>query len=314
VTRLAGLDDSGDGGGWRVFLSHTSELREFPRGMSYGATAERAVSAAGHVIVDMADFPAASQPPAQLCADRVRGCDAYEGVLGTRYGFPVRDKPEVSYTELGSGGSNPLSSSEFLQVKDLSSAPRPQLARCVSDLGARAIWERILFWEPSCSASRASRTGTIERGASRARSRSEAAKRSCNAVVSSARMAGLTWLWTPRMPGTSWPIRSDFDPYAWKTRTGHYSAGHRVVRCRLASGSRGRCTRRCRSPGRWVHFWDHATAWYLEREELSEGTSSPRNIGQLSQPVRNPRYPAGLGRRSRVTAKDDSGQYRFLVQ
>ena len=55
---------------------------------------------AGHVIVDMADFPAADQPPAQVCAERVRGCEVYVGVLGTRYGSPVRDRPEVSYTEL----------------------------------------------------------------------------------------------------------------------------------------------------------------------------------------------------------------------
>ena len=68
--------------------------------MSYVAAAERAISAAGHVIVDMADFPAADMPAAQLCADRVRGCDVYVGVLGTRYGSPVRDRPEVSYTEL----------------------------------------------------------------------------------------------------------------------------------------------------------------------------------------------------------------------
>ena len=83
-----------------MFLSHTSELREFPRGASYVDAAERAVSAEGHVIVDMADFPAADQVPAQLCADRVRGCDVYVGILGTRYGSPVRDMPEVSYTEL----------------------------------------------------------------------------------------------------------------------------------------------------------------------------------------------------------------------
>ena len=48
----------------------------------------------------MADFPAADLPPAQLCIDRVRGCEVYVGVLGTRYGSRVRERPEVSYTEL----------------------------------------------------------------------------------------------------------------------------------------------------------------------------------------------------------------------
>src|SRR6266567_4045942 len=57
-----------------------------------------------------------------------------------------------------------------------------------------AIWEPILFWAPPCSARRASRTGTIECVASWARSRSEAAQRSCNATLSLARMASLTWL------------------------------------------------------------------------------------------------------------------------
>jgi tetratricopeptide (TPR) repeat protein len=85
---------------WRVFVSHTSELRDYPGGMSYVGAVERAISAAGHVIVDMAGFPASAQAPAQVCAGRVRGCDVYVGVLGTRYGSPVRDKPEVSYTEL----------------------------------------------------------------------------------------------------------------------------------------------------------------------------------------------------------------------
>ena len=97
---MAGSDGSGDGAGWRVFVSHTLELREFPKGTSYVTAVERAISACGHVIVDMADFPAADQAPAELCAERVRGCQVYVGVLGTRYGSPVRDKPEVSYTEL----------------------------------------------------------------------------------------------------------------------------------------------------------------------------------------------------------------------
>ncbi|HTT51733.1 MAG TPA: DUF4062 domain-containing protein [Streptosporangiaceae bacterium] len=95
---MAGSDGSGEGVG-RVFISHASELRDYPLGNSYVAAAERAISAEGHVIVEMADFPAADQPPARLCMDRVRSCRVYVGLLGTRYGSPVRDKPEVSYTE-----------------------------------------------------------------------------------------------------------------------------------------------------------------------------------------------------------------------
>jgi hypothetical protein len=68
--------------------------------MSSVAAVEPTVSAAGQVIVDMADFPAADQVPAQLCADRVHGCDMYVGILGDRYGSSVRGPPDVSYTEL----------------------------------------------------------------------------------------------------------------------------------------------------------------------------------------------------------------------
>jgi tetratricopeptide (TPR) repeat protein len=83
-----------------VFISHTSELQYFPRAKSYVTAVKGAISAAGHVIVDMADLPAADQAPAQVCAKRVRECEVYVGVLGTLYGSPVCDRPEVSYTEL----------------------------------------------------------------------------------------------------------------------------------------------------------------------------------------------------------------------
>lgn len=74
----------GEAARWRVFVSHTSELREFPRGRSYVSAVERAVAASGHVTVDMADFPATDLPSARLCTDRVESCDVYIGVLGTR--------------------------------------------------------------------------------------------------------------------------------------------------------------------------------------------------------------------------------------
>jgi len=87
-------------GPWRVFLSHTSELRQYPQAGPYIDRAERAVSGAGHAIVDMADFPAIDQTPAAVCEQRVRECDVLVGIYGLRYGSPVRDQPEVSYTEL----------------------------------------------------------------------------------------------------------------------------------------------------------------------------------------------------------------------
>jgi hypothetical protein len=84
----------------RVFLSHTSELRAFPRPLSFIAAAESAIARAHLAVTDQAYFTARDRTPMDACLQAVREADIYLGIVGFRYGSPVRGRPAVSYTEL----------------------------------------------------------------------------------------------------------------------------------------------------------------------------------------------------------------------
>ncbi|HSV65669.1 MAG TPA: DUF4062 domain-containing protein [Mycobacteriales bacterium] len=89
-------------GGWgSVFVSHTSDMAGFPPGRSFAQAAVEAVLKAGLRPVEMAQFPAWANPPAEYCQRLVRECDVYLAVVGFRYGSRVPGRADaVSYTEL----------------------------------------------------------------------------------------------------------------------------------------------------------------------------------------------------------------------
>jgi hypothetical protein len=52
------------------------------------------VRRARHALADMAYFAARDTSPADYCTAMVAQSDVYVGIIGLRYGAPVRDRPD----------------------------------------------------------------------------------------------------------------------------------------------------------------------------------------------------------------------------
>jgi hypothetical protein len=127
-------------GPWRVFLSHTSELRDHPAQRSFAAAAEAAVIRAGHAVTDMAYFTAGDAGCVEYCTRMVARSDVYVGIIGLRYGAVVSGSPERSFTELEFETATALGLSRLLFLVRADSPALPRVAQAAGDAARQAIF------------------------------------------------------------------------------------------------------------------------------------------------------------------------------
>jgi hypothetical protein len=111
----------------QVFVSHTSDMAQFPEGRSFVQAALDAVSRAGMAPVDMRYFAARDGKPADYCRQRVRECEIYVAVIGFRYGSVVAGEA-VSYTELEFDAASTASLPRLVFLLDGTAGPLAALA------------------------------------------------------------------------------------------------------------------------------------------------------------------------------------------
>jgi Domain of unknown function (DUF4062) len=134
---------------WRVFLSHTLELREEPADRSFVAAAEAAVIRTGHAVTDMAYFVARDFEPAAYCITMVEQADVYVGIIGFRYGAIVRGSEDRSYTELEFDAATQLGLprlafllQESASHHSLDDMQQERFRRRLQDSGVTTVWVR----------------------------------------------------------------------------------------------------------------------------------------------------------------------------
>ncbi len=91
----------------RVFVSNTPGLRQYPVERSFVIAAGQAITRAGGIVLNMAYFTAREDKAAGYRRQQVRRADVHAGIIGFRYGSPLRDEPELSHMEADSAAAEP---------------------------------------------------------------------------------------------------------------------------------------------------------------------------------------------------------------